>query len=373
MRNSFETAQIHPYAGYVEDPRSENSVRSLSDGRLMPVSEYGYIDDKLPFQSRKPGRVIIGIAGGSVGCFFAVNGTKRLEAELVKDSRFAGKQLVFVNMALGGYKQPQQLTTLAYLLSMGAEFDLVLNIDGFNEVCVGSLENGSNSVFPAFPLHWRVRIAGNDANRVLAQSELLLLSAERGRQARRFSRSPWRYSMISHLVWEFLDRRMAVRIDRVMDKYQRLEREQSPYVVTGPRREFATTEDRYQFLVEVWANGSVLMNRLCRSSGIRYYHFLQPNQYVAGSKPMGDAEKRIAILEGHPYRQAVEIGYPLLIRKSEFLRSQGVSYHDLTNIFAGHPETLYLDNCCHYNQAGYEIMAEAIARAILNDGATKTD
>ena len=44
-------------------------------------------------------------------------------------------------------------------------------------------------------------------------------------------------------------------------------------------------------------------------------------------------------------------------------------YHDLTGIFAGHTEPTYTDNCCHYNQHGYEIMADAIARAIENEPA----
>jgi len=372
-RNAFDFAQIHPYVGYVEDPRPVNGVQALSDGRVVPVSEYGYIDDKLPFQTRGPGRVIIGIAGGSVACFFAVNGTRRLEAELAKDSRFAGKQLVFVNMAVRGYKQPQQLMTLAYLLSMGAEFDLILNIDGFNDVAIDPLENGPDSLFPTFPRDWPVRIAGSHTNLGLARSKLFLLGAERAGRARAFSRSPWRYSFICSLVWELLDRRLEDRINRVLDNYQRLGHERSPYVVTGPRRVFATTLDRFDFLVEIWANCSVLMNRLCRSGGMRYYHFLQPNQYVSGSKPMGDAEKQIAILEGHPYTKGVQAGYPLLIRKGESLKTLGVWYHDLTKIFAEHPGTIYVDNCCHYNQAGYEIMAEAVARAILSDRATRAE
>jgi len=372
-RNSNGFAQVHPYVGYVEVPRPDSGVRAFSGGRAVPVSEYGYIDDKLPFQTRGPGRVVIGIAGGSVACYFAVNGTRRLEAELANDSRFAGKQFVFVNMALGGYKQPQQLMTLAYLLSMGAQFDLILNIDGFNEVAIDALENRSDGLFPAFPRNWRVRLAGSDTNLGLTRSKLLVLGAERVALARRFSRSPWRYSILCSLVWELLDRRLDDRISEVLDNYRRLEHEHSPYVVTGPRREFPTSEDRYEFLVDIWANSSVLINRLCRSSGMRYYHFLQPNQYVAGSKPMRDAEKRVAILEGHPYSQGVQKGYPLLIRKGESLKTLRIPFHDLTGIFAGDPETIYIDNCCHYNQAGYEIMAEAIARAILSDPVTKTE
>jgi len=372
-RDSNRFAQVHPFVGYVEEPRPDSGIRPFGGVRAVPVSEYGYVDDKLPLQTQGPGRAVIGIAGGSVACYFAVNGTIRLEAELSKDARFAGKQLVFVNLALGGYKQPQQLMTLAYLLSLGAEFDLILNIDGFNEVALDEIENASESFFPAFPRNWRARIAVSDVSLGLTRSKLLLLADERAELARRFSRSPWRYSILCNLLWDLLDRRLDHRTSQVLDSFRRSPHPRSPYAVTGPRRDFATSKDRYEFLAEIWANSSVQMNWLCRSNGTRYYHFLQANQYVAGSKPMRDEEKRVAILQGHPYGRGVQIGYPLLIAKSEMLKSDGVPYHDLTGIFAGHPETIYIDNCCHYNQVGYEIMAEAIARAILSDPATKTD
>ena len=40
-----------------------------------------------------------------------------------------------------GYKQPQQLLVLSYFLSIGQTFDLVVNIDGFNEVALSSLNH----------------------------------------------------------------------------------------------------------------------------------------------------------------------------------------------------------------------------------------
>ncbi len=80
---------------------------------------------------------------------------------------------------------------------------------------------------------------------------------------------------------------------------------------------------------------------------------------------MGDDEKRLAILADHPYRRAVELGYPLLIKKGKELKQQGISYHDLTQLFANHPEAIYNDGCCHFNQAGIDLMADAVAQAIL--------
>jgi hypothetical protein len=171
-----------------------------------------------------------------------------------------------------------------------------------------------------------------------------------------------------------LDRRIERHVSAAVDAFRKSARSGSDYPALGPRHEFATVQERYDFLAQIWADSSILMDRLCAAYGMRYFHFLQPNQYVAGSKPMLEAERKIAITPQHPYSKGVERGYPLLIRKGETLRQQGVAFHDLTRIFAGHTEMLYMDDCCHYNQAGYEIMAESVARWICGDlAATRTD
>ena len=84
-------SDVHPYVGYVEEPRKNSGVRRTRDGRLLPVSEFGYIDDKDPIQARGPDRVVVAILGGSVACYFAVNGTDRLEAELSASPAYAGR------------------------------------------------------------------------------------------------------------------------------------------------------------------------------------------------------------------------------------------------------------------------------------------
>ncbi|WP_165221039.1 hypothetical protein [Aquisphaera insulae] len=361
-------AQVHPYVGYVEEPGGESGVRRLVDGHSIPITDYGYIDDKSPLQRRGDDRVIVGITGGSVASFFAVNGIKSLEESLSSDPRHAGKRFVFLNLALGGYKQPQQLMTLNYLLCLGAEFDLVINIDGFNEVALYELENKSHHVFPAFPRGWHSRIGVNDPVLGRARARLLTIEEQRSDLARWYSGFPWRYSLLFNLAWEYRDRRLGWEAYRILEGYSRSSESRGPYVVTGPPVDFATPEALFEHLAMIWANSSSLMNQLCRGRGIGYFHFLQPNQYLPDSKPMGRAERETAIIPDHPYRRGVEMGYPLLIRRGRTLAEAGVSFHDLTGIFSDHPGAIYADSCCHYNQAGYDLMARAIARAILAAG-----
>jgi hypothetical protein len=48
----------------------------------------------------------------------------------------------------------------------------------------------------------------------------------------------------------------------------------------------------------------------------------------------------------------------------------GVRFHDLRMVFAEVTEPLYIDNGCHFNKRGNEIMAPKIAAAILQDVAS---
>ena len=360
-------SQVHPYVGYVQQPSPNSGIVRVFDGRTMPVSNYGYVDDKDPIQKRAPGKVIVGILGGSVASYFGVNGVHRLGEALKRSPEYADKEIVFVNAALGGYKQPQQLATLAYLASLGAEFDVVVNIDGFNEVALHELENAGHHVFPAFPRSWHARVGMNDPSLGRARAELNATEEARNAWARWASTPPWRWSVLCNLVWKLRDRRLEWDSYNLVKAHQELKGRSGPYVATGPAQEFAGRDAMFEHLASIWSNASWGLQSLCRANGIRYYHFLQPNQYVADSKPMDAAEIRVAYKMDHPYRQGVETGYPLLLRNGQALRERGVAFFDLTGLFRDHPESLYIDDCCHFNQSGLELMAEAIARAILDE------
>jgi hypothetical protein len=98
--------------------------------------------------------------------------------------------------------------------------------------------------------------------------------------------------------------------------------------------------------------------------GIEYYDFLQPNQYLPGSKPMSELERSLTVEPTYPAKTAVETGYPMLITAGRELAAQGVRFHDLTGIFAQITQPTYRDNCCHLNPTGNELLAVAMAKAI---------
>ena len=175
--------------------------------------------------------------------------------------------------------------------------------------------------------------------------------------------SPLRGSWTLGLLWKVRDR---LQQSEIRDLEQRLrEFEPTPELtLTGPRAA-ATPEQRSQQLADIWSGCSLLLDRLCRENDIAYFHFLQPNQYVAGSKPLSAAELDGAYDPKHFYGRWVPSGYPRLQAAAPALVEQGVRFHDLTTLFEGLEETLYVDDCCHVNERGNELIAREIARVIL--------
>ena len=94
-----------------------------------------------PFRKNSENQFIVGIFGGSVALWFCQIGAHRLVEQMKRDAFFGGKEIVPLCFSHEGYKQPQEAVVLAYFLSIGQPLDLVVNIDGFNDVALGSLNN----------------------------------------------------------------------------------------------------------------------------------------------------------------------------------------------------------------------------------------
>jgi hypothetical protein len=118
-----------------------------------------------------------------------------------------------------------------------------------------------------------------------------------------------------------------------------------------------------------WKASSIEMWRICESSNSAYFHFLQPNQYVEGSKTFSDWERDYTITkpdENNPYKLAVQKGYPHLISFGEELRNMGVCFVNLIDIFKNEQASVYNDPYCHLNQLGNDLLAMEIAKVIMD-------
>jgi len=69
-------------------------------------------------------------------------------------SGLAKRKAHLICLAVDGFKQPQPLFSLAFAIYLGAEYDVVINLDGFNEVVLPFTDNLPNKVFPHYPRIW---------------------------------------------------------------------------------------------------------------------------------------------------------------------------------------------------------------------------
>src|SRR5262249_1358340 len=113
-------------------------------------------------------------------------------------------------------------------------------------------------------------------------------------------------------------------------------------------------------------------DHLARANGFVYFHFLQPNQYVAGSKTLSHEEKTIAIAAGpYSYREAVHNNYPSFIHAGSRLRELE-NFTDLTSMFKPEARTVYADRWCQFNELGINLIGEQIARVVSRRLSDKT-
>jgi hypothetical protein len=355
---------VHPYLGFVYDPAADSPDLRARHG--VPISRFGFLDLRDPIVAPRPDRVVVGLFGGSFAASLFQDAREVLVRRLQGSPRFAGREVVVVNTALGGYKQPQQLATLAYLLALGGHFDLIVNLDGFNEVVLPVLENLPKGVFLAYPRSWYLR-----AGEIRSGPELGLIARVEHLRSRRLlaagvAAAPGlRASLTVHLLWRAVDRGVTRELGRAEQALVGLEASEHRFLTSGPFEPFPDRRSMLASLAGVWRDSSLQMDRLARGNGARYLHFLQPNQYLEGSKPLTPEERAVAVDESSPYPPLAREGYPYLLTAGQELLTGGVEFHDLTRIFAGVDETLYRDTCCHVNARGSERVADAIADAIL--------
>ncbi|MCC6196675.1 MAG: hypothetical protein IT518_19650 [Burkholderiales bacterium] len=303
---------------------------------------------------------IIGIFGGSVAQWFALQGAARLQAELRTAPAWRDRDIVVLNFAAGGYKQPQQLLLLNFLLAIGQRLDYAVNIDGFNEVALAGI-NVAAGTAAAMP-----SVQHMDPLAALAS-----LPSERGRFAQlaelddakmrladlRASSSPLA------LGWLLDSLRQRILARRIQALAQALAGGGTPRSLI----ELVPAESAsggIEQAAALWAQTSQLMQRSLDAQRIPYLQILQPNQYF-GHKPMRADELRIAVNLQSGYRPFVEAGYPLLRAAVPQLRAAGVAVLDATALFDNDADTIYADDCCHFNQRGNDALAKLVAAAIL--------
>lgn len=372
--------KLHPFFGYTMKPGIP--YRLEFSQTLHKANNYGFISDyDYPFKKETGNQFIVGVFGGSVAENYAVFESENniLAKKLKQIPLLRNKEIIILSFALGGYKQPQQLLLLNYFLSTGQHFDTVINIDGFNEISLSNLNNqegleismpSTQHVIPLIDLA-NSRHTAEDLNIMLkikrhkAQLKKALQYMETGPLASCFILK-WLYA--KHLAKSY--KQELMEFDK-MRAEKSPERQRDDLIQVD--RTGAVLRDAIAFerIASLWSNSSRQMHDVLKANKISYFHFIQPNQFYPTKRVFSEHEKKSRLIEENGYSEGARKGYPFLVSKINELKKSGINIYNVACIFDNIKDTVYIDNCCHYNQTGSEIFSGYIANSIAQSLAGK--
>lgn len=321
---------VHPFFG----------LASTKDETFQSPLGIDHIFDSID-KSENKDEIKILIIGGSVAAFLSRNKAENQKSKFEQavffeelNKTYKTNRFAVYNAALGGGKQPQSYFKLIHLDLMGFKPDLVLNVDGFNEIALSMSDNFDASIPPIYPRQHNRAIARTALDKHCPMSNYL-------------SSSNTKVPLIELMSVIYLSRcHNEINIGPKDKTYW------------GYQENFSY--ERYLMeSINVWAESSNKINDFLLSKNIKYIHAIQPNQYHEESKPLNDEELNEIKVLGFPY-YGVHIKNHYDKLKTSMLNASNIS--DLRFLFKTDKRTLYADQCCHFNDLGNR----ELARAIIN-------
>jgi hypothetical protein len=371
---------IHPYFGFAHVPnaRFRDERTDLLVGTGWPASaaaalrtnNFGFISPyTYPVGRARSDQYFVGIFGGSVGMWFCQVGAPRLIERMKEHPFFQKRDIVPLCFSYSGYKQPQVALVLAYFLSIGQPLDLVVNIDGFNDVALGAVnqQRGADLSMPSIQ-HLGELITLVGASGLTPEKIELLAAIQRDRARLRELRRIMdvNRSAAVHLVLNAYSNHARARYFEDQARYDRMPATNGTAGLVRVNPPIAPREGGALFAdaAALWTRSSVLMRDMAAARGATYVHFLQPNQYYT-ARQFGSAEAATALADASPYKASVEMGYPILQAAAQSLLDQKVFFFDATKVLDDEATPVYVDDCCHYTVRGNRVLADFIAASIV--------
>ena len=369
---------LHPVLGFANRPglavtavaNPERLRHMVGEGLESPwlelaANNHGYFSERDYPTAADDELFVVGVFGGSAAQWFALQAGPELARQLAGMPGLEGRRVEVLCFAQGGFKQPQTLHALTYFAARGQRFDLILTIDGFNEVALAAA-NLALGFDPALPstaqLVPLVELAGAGEAPSAVGSRwcraLALRAAVLGQQARAGDTRSAAVWLVQQVRLSFTRRSLALAEAELSGSAPA---DGSPLYLLAPAGRDPDRTPREA--VAVWARASRLTAAVAEALGTPHLHVIQPNQYHSAHR-FSPAERRLALNERSPYREAVHAGYPLLLDEVDSLAASGVHVISAVDVFDAVDEPVYADDCCHYTQLGNEILARRIAHEI---------
>ena len=309
---------VHPFFG-LANVRAIKLESELSDEPMFSnVDHVG--------SNRGPKILIL---GGSVAANLSNNGSLDPDQIFSKvlSKHYPDEHFSIYNAAFGGGKQPQQYFKLLYLDLLGYSPDLVVNLDGFNEIALSNSENFENQIPAIFPRSFNRSVSATAADRSCAKTSNVFASHNT-------------LTPLIELVSWYVIRSCHVAI--------------TGSTVPPYWSETLVTEDVIaQRSEDIWIQSSNKIHVFLSNTTTPYIHVLQPNQHLVGSKKLSKDDEREKFAY---YGNAIQAYYGNL----DISKIMNENFTDLRYLFETTEETLYRDSCCHLNNQGIKLVSNSM-------------
>lgn len=353
---------IHPYLGF-----GVNAEGKAKEG-------LGFAQGVSPLESLKQeDKLRVLVLGGSVAAQLLqperADGGSFLQNALddALEYRSLDLEVWMFHGALPGGKQPQQFIAYSYLLTQGAEFDLILNLDGFNEMTMAMLEGKPKGMHPAYPRGWDIMLGNRLTGPKLRKIAQLLKVREEQASLIDFAlSSPLARSA---LVGLFLAQKVVANEARARVLVEETERNKQQGELSleegGIPFDYDDEQEAYRYLALLWQRSSTLLSQLAKNNDAEYLHLFQPNQYLDGSKKLTEEEREKYYVPDDFFGPVYRAAYPHFRQQMDELLMADEWFVDASMVFKDEEQTVYSDGCCHFNERGLALLAEFVANEIV--------
>ena len=340
-KSEEKTVYPHPFYGY-GNSKNFNYKNKLGN-------DYEPLFLKIPnFINSRDVKILI--LGGSVATHlslndsedqFFINDLKFYKNDIFQktlNQNFNTSNFKVFNAAIPGGKQPQQLFVLNYLTLHGFKFDIVINLDGFNELALSFSENLPIKNNIIYPRQYSTQLAAfNSDIKCVKKSNSSIHSSNVFPLIELFN---------LYQIYSCHKKIYGIGESKINETFSKL---------TGFKNEpYNLNLDQ---IIKLWENSSQMIEDLSKVYNFDYIHVLQPNQYLKNSKILTDYEKSISNFKKYKY--------PIENYYNNFnLNNINLSYKlDARKIFQYNQDNLYRDYCCHLNNKGMYLLSLKIVNS----------
>jgi hypothetical protein len=338
---------LHPFFGYTFRPSfaGTNNLGFYSGGPAFPYHA-------------APDELVVGIFGGSVAMQVA-DARERIAAALAPIARVRGYDRVTVlSFAVGGWRQPQQFHALVRFID---DVDVAVVIDGFNEVIHLSDWHLARQAaeFP-WSAVYQLLARQPTVQEELQRADLIRAHASAAAVTRQLDRPLLRSSALLQLAWRAYVAHYEATTAALRDSVTASSVDRDARTDLTPD-EIAARRIAY---LDWWGELLQFSREVSHARGRAFFHFVQPNQYDRGAKPLSAAE-RDSFTRNTSWFDEVTPRYAYVKQMTDRLRRGGIDTTFLGDLFATTRETVYADDCCHLNALGIAMLADAVASHIV--------